>query len=244
MSEYGKVSAHGQMAEGDGQTTEVRLPRLPLDPKDKAVLCAQICACNQSPDVSTSGGKLKQQCVSKRLAARDQQMGGRSVYKPEINYDMSKTPPEPITLSKDPMTPHPFLPAWIEKYWPGGLSQYESGVGNIRRPDCVIVKDPSVPATQDNIKTVVEMKFPPDRPSTMQRALDRRIAGRNAGAVVMGPEDCDCSHTQPETAPQTSEATDSSPSALFDQFKALLNRGVPSVPGGGLPLPPVPFPVP
>jgi hypothetical protein len=191
-----------------------------------------------------NGEKLKQQCVSKRLAVRDEQMGGRSIYKPEINYDMSKTPPQPIMLSRDPMTPHPFLPAWIDKYWPGGLSQYESGVGNIRRPDCIIVKDPALPATQDNIKTVVEMKFPPDRPSVMQRTLDRRIAGPNASAVVLGPEDCDCSRGKTQEEAQTSESTDPSLSTLFDQFKALLNRGVPRLPAGGLPPPPVPFPVP
>jgi len=63
----------------------------------------------------------------------------------------------------------------------------------IRRPDVVIVKDPSKPPTQDNIKQVVEMKFPPDQRNENQAKAYGKIAGDENKVVEMQSTDCDCS---------------------------------------------------
>ena len=63
----------------------------------------------------------------------------------------------------------------------------------IRRPDVVIVNDPKKPPTQDNIKQVVEMKFPPD-PHNKEQAQDYgKIAGDENKVIEMQSTDCDCS---------------------------------------------------
>lgn len=50
------------------------------------LLCPLICACNQNPDVSKTGARLKQQCVSMGLGALDESLGHGSPVKAEINY--------------------------------------------------------------------------------------------------------------------------------------------------------------
>ncbi len=62
----------------------------------------------------------------------------------------------------------------------------------IRRPDVTIVKDPKKPPTQDNIKQVVEMKFPPDQQKQDQADAYAKIAGNKNKVVVMKSTDCDC----------------------------------------------------
>jgi VRR-NUC domain len=76
----------------------------------------------------------------------------------------------------------------------------------IRRPDVVIVNDPTRPPTQDNIKQVVEIKFPPDTVSREQRRAYADIAGSSDKVVVLGPEDCDC--WSPKPKPTTIPAPD------------------------------------
>lgn len=62
----------------------------------------------------------------------------------------------------------------------------------------VIVKDATKPPTQDNIKQVVEMKFPgaPYRPR--QREDYIVIAGDETKMVPLKLEDCDCSQSEPK----------------------------------------------
>ncbi|SDI45321.1 VRR-NUC domain-containing protein [Paraburkholderia phenazinium] len=55
--------------------------------------------------------------------------------------------------------------------------EYTPGEGDIRRPNVVIVNNPSLPPTQDNIKNVVEIKFPPDKVDLKQQAAYEEIAG-------------------------------------------------------------------
>ncbi len=57
----------------------------------------------------------------------------------------------------------------------------------VRRPDVVIVNDPTKPPTQDNIKQVVEIKFPPDKMDERQELAYIRIAGDETKLVEMGP---------------------------------------------------------
>ena len=68
----------------------------------------------------------------------------------------------------------------------------------IRRPDVVIVNDPTRPPTQDNIKQVVEMKFPPDPPNEDQTSEYSVIAGDANKVIEMSPSDCDCSQEPQE----------------------------------------------
>lgn len=241
MSDYGRGGVSGGMAPGEGQTTIVQLDN-DLTPKDRAVLCAAICQCNDEPDVGLKGQSLKQQCVRRKLKERDAAMNFQSPYKPEINYNMDDSPPSPIMSSSNALEPHGYLPGWIEKYWPGGRKGYEPGVGNIRRPDVVVVKDPTQPPTQGNLRSVVEMKFPPDPRDAAQLRDYQRIAGRNATVTVLDPTTCGCSRKRAgEEEPATSPMSDMLDS-LERQMKTLLNqRPAPGTPGWGLPVPPTPI---
>lgn len=69
----------------------------------------------------------------------------------------------------------------------------------IRRPDVVIVEDPGKPPIQDNIRQVVEMKFPPDQRSKEQIDAYGEIAGSDYKVVVMQPDDCDCNQQTQDT---------------------------------------------
>jgi hypothetical protein len=68
----------------------------------------------------------------------------------------------------------------------------------IRRPDVVIVNEVTKPPTQDNIKQIVEIKFPPDKRNARQHAAYMQIAGDENKLLVMGPEDCNCDRSDPE----------------------------------------------
>ncbi|PBQ13745.1 hypothetical protein CCL09_23290 [Pseudomonas congelans] len=70
----------------------------------------------------------------------------------------------------------------------------------VRRPDVVIVNDPTKPPTQDNIKQVVEIKFPPDKMDERQELAYIRIAGDETKLVEMGPGDCDCNQSEPNSS--------------------------------------------
>lgn len=236
MTDYAKSSGSGSMGPGDGQTNTVRLRPNSLDPQDRQAICSAICKCNSMPSIGAKGQTLKQQCVSARLKAADALTDNQSPYKPEVNYDMSKEPPAPIMDSGIVTKTHEYLPGWIQKYWPGGLNGYAPGVGNIRRPDVVVVNDPSSAPTQDNIKNVVEIKFPPDTLDRKQQDAYSRIAGDPDKVVAMSPSDCGCSDDRQEQAAASTSAA--------AQLGKLFSQGLNGYLHGGLPPPPVPLPVP
>ncbi|MCS3395416.1 VRR-NUC domain-containing protein [Burkholderia thailandensis] len=235
MTDYAKGYGSGSTGAGEGRTNTVHLRRNTLSPEDRQALCSAICKCNSMPTIGASGQNLKQQCVSGRLKVADALSGHQSPYKAEINYDMTRDPPAPIMDSGVLTKAHDFLPGWIQKYWPGGLPGYKPGVGNIRRPDVVVVNDPSLPPTQDNLKSVVEVKFPGDTFSDMQRNAYERIAGDPAKVAVLGPEKCGCGNEsqQQQTAPSTSSAIDD----LTEGARTILRNGPPPI------IPPTPVPV-
>ena len=186
--------ANGGMSP-EGTTTIVRVNQPQIDPVDKKILCTAMCKCNKEPNVGKDGQQLKQGCVSENMKALDKLMDHRSPYKQEVNYDMTKRPPAPIMDSSVATKGHDYLPGWIKKYWgtePEHPPTYKAGKGFIRRPDVVIVKDPSKPPTQDNIKQIIEMKFPPDALSEPQRAAYIRIAGNSDKLLKLEPSQCDC----------------------------------------------------
>jgi hypothetical protein len=186
-----------------GTTTTVRIAVPEIDPLDKKVLCAALCQCDKAPTIGKAGQQLKQQCVSTVMKQVDQQLDHKSPYKQEINYDMSKRPPEPIMDKGVATKGHDWLPGWIDKHFGKGEDPnaprvpFQAGTGQIRRPDVVIVKDPGKPPTQDNIKQIVEMKFPPDELSRPQADAYKLIAGDDNKLKVLKPSDCNCDLSEP-----------------------------------------------
>lgn len=195
--------SQGPLATGgmskEGTTTVVKVNEPELDHLDKKVLCTAICKCKNTPGVGKDGRSLKQVCVSAQLRALDASLQHRSPYKPEINYDMTKNPPEPIMDSTIETKGHDWLPGWLRKWWPEDPEHppFEPGRGMVKRPDVIIVKDPTKPPTQDNIKKVVEIKFPPDKVSEEQKDAYEVIAG-DAEVVTMTPDKCDCDKMEPD----------------------------------------------
>ncbi|MDZ7814417.1 MAG: VRR-NUC domain-containing protein [Ideonella sp.] len=196
--------ATGGMSRGEGTTTIVKINRPDLDPIDKKVLCAAMCQCDKAPNVGKDGKQLKQACVAKTLKEVDKHLDYESPYKQEINYDMTKSPPAPIMDKDNPTKGHDWLPGWIGKYFGKDeetgeqIIKHTPNTGQIRRPDVVIVKDPTKPPTQDNIKQIVEMKFPPDSLSEEQAAAYKKIAGDPSKLQTLKPDDCDCNSPEPE----------------------------------------------
>lgn len=179
----------------EGKTNAVGTLKPKLDSQDKKVLCSAICYCSSTPNISQDGKSLKQSCVAQRLGELDEILQRRSPYKPEVSYDMTKHPPQPILDSQTGTSAHSWIPGWINRYWNEDPEHppFKSGTGMIRRPDVVIVKDSSKPPTQDNIKQVVEMKFPPDPPDRRQADGYTKIAGNKNKVVEMTSTECDCS---------------------------------------------------
>ena len=196
----GAPLAKGNMAP-DGATTPVRLGQASMTPADKKVLCSALCQCDALHDGGKDGKQGKQGCVAGRLQALDQPLGHRSPYRQGISYDMTQSPPAPLMDSGTAAKGHPYLPGWLRMYRgtaPKHAPPFKAGQGLIRRPDVVIVHDPSRPPTQDNIRQIVTMKFPPDTISTVQVDACRKIAGDRATLKILAPGECECERGEPE----------------------------------------------
>lgn len=193
MSDQGKPK--GTLATTPTQMPTIKIVAIDndaLDPQDKEVICKAICYCHSVPNKGKTEQNLHQSCVSERLKELDKFLSYQSPYKAEVNYDMHRNPPAPI-MEKGIITKvHPYLPGWIKKYWEEekGYS-FESGQGMVRRPDVVIVKDPTKPPTQDNIKHVIEIKFK-DRINKGQKDDYPIIAGDPNKVKKLDPDKCDC----------------------------------------------------
>ncbi|WP_437758472.1 type VI secretion system tip protein TssI/VgrG [Sorangium sp. So ce1389] len=136
----------------------------PLTPEEGAV-CGFICRCKEE--------RLPQQCVTRHIRALEDASAQTSPLKAEVPYDMSKRPPEPIMSKNDPRR------------------ATRSSPKGSRIPDVVVVKDGTKPPTRDNIKEVIEIKFPPDELEDDQRKAYTAIAGK-ATFKELGPNQCGC----------------------------------------------------
>ncbi|AUX24893.1 uncharacterized protein SOCEGT47_054330 [Sorangium cellulosum] len=136
----------------------------PLMPEEGAV-CGFICRCRDEG--------LPQQCVTRHLRMLEDASAHTSPLKAEVPYDMSKKPPEPIMSKHDPRR--------ATRGRPKGS----------KIPDVIVVKDGTKPPTRDNIKEVIEIKFPPDKLDREQRDSYETIAGP-APFEVLGPDECGC----------------------------------------------------
>lgn len=153
-------------------------PSLPVaEFPELEALCEIICDCYKNPPQSNRGNEY-QQCVTKKIRNRDPQN-----MQAEPFYDMNKSPPELITSSSNPgrATRSPRRASQI------------AGTGGSRSPDVAIVSDPKKIATFDNLKAVVEIKFPGDTYSDVQKQYDAVF--EDEGVEVIGPvtvEKCGC----------------------------------------------------
>jgi type VI secretion system secreted protein VgrG len=163
-------------------------PNLPGVDPEQGVICDAMCSCKNARDLQDGSrgatGPNRQQCVAKRLWAYDRGLSNQSTVKAEVPYDMSQAPPAPIMSRNDPTRPTHSRPA------------------GSKIPDVVLVTDPTKPPTQDNIKKVIEMKFPGDTTSPDQMRDYGLIAG-GAPLEVWTTDRCGCvgDDTEPKPKP-------------------------------------------
>ena len=200
-----------------------------LDYEDEVFLCRIACQCNRAPLIAKDGSERKQNCMSNRLDS----LGNNSIYKAEVNYDMTQVPPEAILESTPAfgMEPqkHPYLPGWIGKHWKDPAKHrppWKRNQGYIRRPDIIIVLNPRKSPVQSNMKKVVEVKFPGDSFGPKQLASYVEIAGSEDKVAVLRIEKCRCSDEKRErdmvTEPKAIPAEEKSPisSQVQDEVQA------------------------
>lgn len=202
-----------------GTTTPVYVNFAEVERNDKDVLCMAVCECKAVPDIGKKGQSLRQMCVSKMMSKRDYLKSYQSEYKAEVNYDMTKYPPVPIMDFNTKTMVHRWAPGWIKKNWDADPTHplWLPGEGYVRRPDVVIVKDPTKPPTQDNIKQVVEIKFDGDPWGEGQEAAYRLIAGPGK-LVELTPANCSCD--DPDRKKRTE---DLKTEELVDELKGMVD---------------------
>ncbi len=180
-------------------------PTIPGVDPEQGVLCDAMCSCKNARDLpdGTRGttGPNRQQCVAKRLWAYDRALSNQSTIKAEVPYDMNQVPPAPIMSRNDPTRPTHSRP-----------------VGS-KIPDVVLVNDPTQPPTQDNIRKIIEMKFPGDATSQQQLNEYRDISG-GAPVEVWTLNRCGCGGEEPE--PKTVPVPVPDPRVEFLALLALL----------------------
>ncbi|WP_219339694.1 VRR-NUC domain-containing protein [Luteimonas salinisoli] len=231
-----RLKASGGMSP-EGTTTDVTLSG--LDPADKRVLCSAICHCNNVAPAS-SGRRLKQSCVSKRLRALDELLHHRSPYKPEQPYDMTRQPPAPVMARDIETKPHRSLPSWVRWIWPRDPEHppYRRGTGMAVQPDVVVVRNPNALPTQDNIKQIVEIKFPGDTWGSLQRQRYEEIAGDPSKVVELDPDECDCASLERQTQETLENSEQASKvAALLMALLSLLTKGRAGRPPSPMPAP-------
>lgn len=138
--------------------------------------------------------------------------------------------PEPIMDKVVATKNRDLFPTWTQKLWPQDPTRpvpYKAGRGYTRRPDVVIVKDPTKPPTQDNIKQVVEMKFPGDPYGQGQREEYIRIAGDRSKMVPLELKDCDCNQPEPEKSKVPVEQLGTAGAILSLLYMVLMKRPPP-----------------
>lgn len=183
-----------------------------LNPLDEKLLCRVACQCSLKPEIAINGNEQKQNCMEKTLDTINKIDPHNAYYKPEVSYDMTKKPPRPI-LESNPKPgvaaqKHPSWLGWLKKHWDdpeAGRPKFERNTGQIRRPDIVIVYDPMESPVQENIRQIVEVKFPGDFLKDGQERDYSRIAGSRKKLVVLevGSCGCDSPERQPILSPDT-----------------------------------------
>lgn len=170
---------------------------------DDKVLCGVMCCCSNNPCTgSEAGTNQRQGCVSATLQTADEVLHHQSRYKPEISYNMDTHPPSPFMhrdeMGQDTTQKSDRWQTRARQEIPG----YKANKGRVRRPDIIIVKDPSKPPYQDNIDRIVEMKFKGDRWGRGQKKAYQTIAGHKDKLEPMEEgKHCTCSDDNGEREP-------------------------------------------
>ncbi|MGX9731007.1 VRR-NUC domain-containing protein [Janthinobacterium sp. TB1-E2] len=203
----------------NGTTTPVHINFAEVNGKDKDVLCMAVCECKAVPEIGKKGQSLRQVCVSKMMSKRDALAGYQSEHKAEVNYDMTKYPPVPIMDFNTKTMAHRWAPGWIKKNWDADPTHplWLPGEGYVRRPDVVIVKDPTKPPTHDNIKQVVEIKFDGDPWGSLQAESYEIISGEDKLALLT-PTMCSCDDPDRKKRTEDLKAEE-----LKDELKGMLD---------------------
>lgn len=165
-------------------------------------LCEIFCYC-----LSTGGN---QACVEEKIYEIDTATGGQSPLLAEIPYNMNVTPPRPMMSTENPRRGST---NWRFPNHPEHPEGFEPGVGMVVRPDVVIVDNPALQPSGDNLRAVVEMKFPNDpngwnsENMRMRERQYQRIATENnpeAPYIRIDEEVCGCDddgHRSPRYVP-------------------------------------------
>ncbi|PWF40545.1 nuclease [Massilia glaciei] len=153
------------------------------------------------------------------MSKRDTLAIYQSEHKTEVNYDMTKDPPVPIMDFETKTMVHRWAPGWIKKNWNADPTHplWLPGEGYVRRPDVVIVNDPTKPPTQDNIKQVVEIKFDDDDWGILQAESYEIISGRGKLALLT-PKMCSCD--DPDRKKRTADLKNEE---LVDELEGMLD---------------------
>lgn len=179
---------------------------------DKSYLCAHICAAEKSPKLMKNGNRDLQKTVE--LAIRAESLANEHVwgYLPEVGYNMRYNPPRPF-MSSNPNRRH------LPSSFPLGASRSEIQnytKGDLRIPDIVILTITSSEMIamrqkriidwskfypfDDNIKTIVEVKFNKDDWNKKQYEAYDKIAPNRVRELRNG--DCSCDSRKPSQQTQ------------------------------------------
>jgi type VI secretion system secreted protein VgrG len=192
----GSAPAVPELPGGGAGEPSLRRVRLPLfgfgglppmaagvDP-EKLVICEAMCSCKDVRNGTNGTGPNRQNCVTTRLWNLDDAMKNQSTIKAEAPYDMSRRPPAPIMSRNNP--------ARTTRSRPAGS----------RIPDVVLVNDGSKPPTRDNIKKIIEIKFPGDPVDDNQMRAYERIAGKGKTVELWTLDSCGCQEKEePQPVP-------------------------------------------
>jgi len=183
------INNPGNISQGLLDTTKQKI--------DDKILCELMCCCTKNPCIGrVAKTKQKQSCVDATLTAADAMLGFKSRYKSEFSYNMAERFPKPF-MHRDELGQNTLEKS---RRWQTRAKQdipgYKGGEKDpdVRRPDVIIVKDPSIPPNRDNIDRVVEMKFKNDPWGYGQAQAYERIAGGSKKLIPMEEGgNCNCS---------------------------------------------------
>jgi hypothetical protein len=177
---------------------------------DQKMLCELMCCCAKDPNLAynRSTGQTSpryQSCVADTILTanglnsllKPDLADPVSRYWPEVTYDMTCAPPNPLTRGGVPTYGSEGGRHWGQY---GKINRHAEEIGwdrdeqgpPTRRPDIIAVKDPRLPPTQDNIDVIYEMKFRGDEWGNKQENAYQTIAGDQDKVQVITEEECNC----------------------------------------------------
>ena len=239
-------SGSGIATERGPQNLVVRCPGNPKerpDPAtrkaaDDALICKLCCCCLNTPDIGVSEQRLMQNCMDKVFKSADKLLGFNSRYKSEISYDMTQSPPSPMMHRVEGEDTTEASHSWMGRAF-REIEDYVRGKGMVRRPDLVIVDDPCMPPTQNNIERVVEIKFRNDKRDRGQDAAYKNISGnpKNYSIFRIGQtpnkdeQGCDCGQHQQQPEPATVPAEETEKQSVLNSAGSVLGWSTATVLG-------------